>query len=73
MRTYTPSFSQYVGGDPTAEQKAEFAKGLVPNPEGGFLLTSAMHRCLKEQQPAGHPFLGKVFVLIDGGTFSSAA
>lgn len=73
MKTYTPTFSQYVGGDPTAQQKAAFAKGVVPNPEGGFLLTSAMHPCLKEQQPAGHPFLGKVFVLIDGGTFSSAA
>jgi len=73
LKTFTPTFSQHVGGFPTPERKAEFAKGTVPSPTGGFLLTAAMNRGLLEQHPAEHPFLGTVFVLIDGGSFSCAA
>ena len=73
LKTFTPTFSQYVGGFPTPERRAEFAKGTAPNAKGGFLLTPAMNRGLLEQQPAEHPFLGTVFVLIDGGSFSCAA
>lgn len=47
--------------------------GTVPDPAGGYLLTSTLHSGVAEQAPAQHPFLGKVVVLIDGGTFSTAA
>jgi C-terminal processing protease CtpA/Prc len=47
--------------------------GTIPAPDGGFLVLPALHRGVEEQKPAASPFLGRVFVLIDGGTFSTAA
>ncbi|GAB3947221.1 S41 family peptidase [Spirosoma harenae] len=48
-------------------------KQTVPDPKGGYLVTTAMHSGVGEQQPAKNPFLGKVIVLMDGGTFSTSA
>jgi C-terminal processing protease CtpA/Prc len=47
--------------------------GTVPDPAGGFRITSERHRGVAEQAAATTPFLGKLVVLIDGGTFSTAA
>ena len=44
-----------------------------PNPEGGFFVTGALNEGLGEKQPGKFPFLGDVFILIDGATFSTAA
>ena len=47
--------------------------GTSPAPDGGFLVLPRLHPGVAEQPPAAAPFLGRVVVLIDGGTFSTAA
>jgi hypothetical protein len=47
--------------------------GVVADPNGGYLVTTTLNRGVGEQHPAKYPFLGKLFVLMDGGTFSAAA
>jgi hypothetical protein len=47
--------------------------GTVADPAGGFRITSDRHPGVAEQRPAATPFTGKLAVLIDGGTFSTAA
>jgi len=47
--------------------------GTVPDSTGGFRLTRERHGGVAEQPPAGTPFAGKVAVLVDGATFSTAA
>jgi len=45
----------------------------MKSPDGGYLVTPASHPGVAEQQPNANPFRGRVVVLIDGGTFSTAA
>jgi hypothetical protein len=47
--------------------------GTVADATGGFRITSDLHPGVAEHQPAGTSFTGRVAVLIDGGTFSTAA
>ena len=47
--------------------------GSTPDPSGGYRITSERHPGVAEQSPAATPFLGKLVVLVDGGTFSTAA
>lgn len=47
--------------------------GTTRNPAGGFLVTPQLHPGVAEQSPARTPFRGRLVVLIDGGTFSTAA
>jgi C-terminal processing protease CtpA/Prc len=47
--------------------------GTEPAPDGGFLVLPKLHPGVAEQAPSPSPFLGKVAVLIDGGTFSTSA
>jgi len=47
--------------------------GTIPDPKGGYLVTPKLHPGVGELVPAKTPFKGKVFVLIDGGTFSTSA
>jgi hypothetical protein len=47
--------------------------GTTAAPEGGFLVQPVLHPGVAEQQPGASPFLGNLVVLIDGGTFSTAA
>ena len=47
--------------------------GTVRDPSGGFRITSQRHPGVAEQQPAPVRFGGMLVVLIDGGTFSTAA
>ena len=56
-----------------AEQLAHIREGLEPNPAGGFFVTAKLEESLGEKQPGKFPFLGELFILIDGATFSTAA
>ena len=47
--------------------------GTLPDPNGGFLVQSVLHPGVAIQQPAAQPFLGPLVVLMDGGSFSTAA
>jgi hypothetical protein len=47
--------------------------GTMPHPAGGYRVKPELHEGVAEQQPAARPFLGKLVVLIDGGTFSTSA
>ena len=68
VTTIAPSFATWLPRTFEAMRA-----GTVPDSTGGFRITSTQHRGVAEQQPATTPFLGKVAVLIDGGTFSTAA
>ena len=74
VKTITWSFEdQWDAKRLTAEQLAHIRKCLKPNPEGGYFVTAELQEALGEKQPAKFPFLGYVFILIDGATFSTAA
>jgi hypothetical protein len=72
LKTVTPSFKDHLDLHLSAERLKEFHDELVPNSGGGYSLTIRLHEGLAEQQPAKNAFLGKVFVLTDGGSFSGA-
>src|SRR5262245_16668239 len=71
VKTISPSFREH--SDWRADGESRLREGVAPNPAGGYLVTAKLHPGVAEQQPGKYPFLGKVFVLIDGGTFSTAA
>ncbi len=71
VKTITPSFKEH--SDWRADREGQLREGMETNPAGGYLVTVKLHPGVAEQQPGKYPFLGKVFVLIDGGTFSTAA
>jgi C-terminal processing protease CtpA/Prc len=71
VKTISPSFKAH--SDWSADSEGRLREGVAPNPAGGYLVTAKLHQGVAEQQPGKYPFLGKVFVLIDGGTFSTAA
>ena len=68
LTTLQPSFTSF--GEETL---LDLKNGTIADPAGGFLVTPKLHSGVGEQQPAALPFLGKTFVLTDGGTFSTAA
>jgi len=71
IKTITPSFKEH--SDWRVENEARLREGTTPNPAGGFQVNAKGHPGVAEQPPGKYPFMGKVFVLIDGGTFSTAA
>lgn len=71
VKTLSPSFKEF--SDWKTEREAELKDVMQPNPKGGYLVTAKYHPGVVEQPPGKYPFMGKVFVLIDGGTFSTAA
>jgi hypothetical protein len=71
IKTLSPSFKEHLSW--SAKDEAKLRDGTTPDPAGGYLLTAKMHSCLAVQQPGKYPFLGKVVVLTEGGTFSTAA
>jgi hypothetical protein len=71
VKTISPSFKEH--SDWRADGESRLREGMDPNPAGGYLVTAKLHPGVAEQPPGKYPFLGKVFVLIDGGTFSTAA
>lgn len=68
VATIRPSFATWK-----ASTFEDLKNGTRPAPDGGFLVLPQLHPGVVEQNPASTPFLGRVFVLIDGGTFSTAA
>ena len=68
VKTIDPSFTTWV---PRTYENMRV--GTVPDPAGGYLVTSREHSGVAEQQPAPAAFLGTAIVLIDGSTFSTAA
>ena len=73
MKTYDPSFKQYtaVEIDPVTDPYYGPAF-LKPDPNGGWLLTEK-NAGLGVQRPSENHFDGTVYVLIDGGSFSTTA
>jgi C-terminal processing protease CtpA/Prc len=71
VKTITPSFQDQLGW--SADFSTILKERTVPNPSGGYLLTAEMLPGLADQPPADHTFQGKIFVFIDGGSFSGAA
>ena len=67
-RSIAPSFATW-----TQRTFEAMRTGTIPDPAGGFRITSERHPGVAEQRPAGTPFAGKLVVLVDGGTFSTAA
>ena len=74
VKTITWSFQDHWDAKRLdAEQLAHVRKCLRPNPDGGFFVSAELQDSLGEKQPGRLPFLGQVFILIDGATFSTAA
>jgi C-terminal processing protease CtpA/Prc len=71
VKTINPSFKEFSNWP--ADQEAKLREGMTPAPAGGYLVTAKGHPGVAEQPPGKYPFTGKVFVLINGGTFSTAA
>jgi C-terminal processing protease CtpA/Prc len=71
IKTIEPSFKQHAQWP--ADATGRLREGVTANPAGGYLVTAKLHQGVAEQPPGKYPFLGRVFVLIDGGTFSTAA
>jgi C-terminal processing protease CtpA/Prc len=72
VKTISPSFkehSDWRGG----EREGQLRREMIVNPAGGYLVPPSLHPGVAEQAPGKYPFLGKVFVLIDGGSFSTTA
>jgi hypothetical protein len=68
IRSVHPSFATWP-----ADMVEGLRAGIRPDPAGGFLLTARRHPGLAETAPVAIPFLRPLYVLIDGGTFSSAS
>ncbi len=68
MSSINPSFTQL-----RQESIDNFRNGTIPDNSGGYLLTTKLHEGLGEQAAGKNPFTGKLVVLEDGGTFSTAA
>ena len=71
VRPATLSLGEQFGW--SAEFEGRLRENITPNAMGNYSLTAEMNPGLAEQQPGKYRFTGKVFVLIDGGTFSGAA
>jgi hypothetical protein len=71
VKTIAPSFKEF--SDWRADREPQLRENMIANPAGGYLVPPKIHPGVAEQPPGKYPFLGKVFVLIDGGTFSTAA
>ena len=68
MRSINPSFTKF-----RTDAIDDFRSGTVADSTGGYLLTTEIHNGIGEQPPGKFPFTGKIVVLEDGGTFSTAA
>jgi hypothetical protein len=73
VKTIAPSAFFKEHSDWGSDFEAKLREGTTPDPASGYRVTATLHPGVAEQPPGKCPFLGKVFVLIDGGTFSTAA
>ena len=67
-KTIEPTFKDHANW--TEDRTSQLQKETTPNPSGGYFVN---HKGVNVQEPGKYPFLGKVFILIDGGVFSTAA
>lgn len=67
-RVLIPSFADWKEKPPV-----DLVNGMKQDPNGGYLVQPLLNQTVAEQQPATHPYTGKVVVLINGGTFSAAS
>ncbi|MEO7457374.1 MAG: S41 family peptidase [Gemmatimonadaceae bacterium] len=68
LTTIKPSFATWRPGS-----FVDVREGSVADPKGGYNVLPVQHPGVVEQPPASKPFLGKLVVMLDGGTFSTAA
>lgn len=68
MATIAPSFAPWP-----ERTVAQFRAGTVQQSDGSFLVTAAIHPGVGEQNPSSAPYRGRLVVLIDDETFSTAA
>lgn len=68
ISTLRPSFTTFL-----ARTYAGLDSGTSPDPAGGWLVKPNLHPGVSEQPAAAMPFTGSLVVLMDGGTFSTAA
>ena len=68
LTTIHPSFATWK---PSTFE--DLRNGTVADPAGGYRVTATLHSGVAVQQPVREPFSGKLIVLTDGGTFSTAA
>jgi C-terminal processing protease CtpA/Prc len=71
VRTIQLSFKEH--SDWRSDREGQLRERMEPNPAGGYFVTPKGHPGVAEQQPGKYPFMGRVLVLIDGRTFSTAA
>jgi len=71
MRSINPSFSAQSDWNQKTAQM--LATGTVKDHRGGYLAAPGLQPGLLPQQPAQLPFLGRLIVLTNGRTFSTAA
>lgn len=71
VKTISPSFKEH--SDWRTEREGQLRTDMTLNPAGSYLVPVKLHPGVAEQPPGKYPFLGKVFVLIDGGSFSTTA
>ena len=71
VRTIAPRFKGE--SDWNRSRETELSERMIRNPKVGFLVPASIHPGVAEQMPGKYPFLGKVFVLTDGRTFSTSA
>jgi hypothetical protein len=68
LRSINPSFTTW-----RSDTYDNLRNGTTTDPNGGYLVTSKLHSGVGVQQPGRYPFRGKLIVLVNGGTFSTAA
>ncbi|HJQ09503.1 MAG TPA: S41 family peptidase [Gemmatimonadaceae bacterium] len=68
VTTITPSFATWL-----PRTFESLRAGSEPDSRGGYRVTTALHPGVGIQQPQSHPYLGKLVVLVDGGSFSTTA
>ena len=68
ISTLRPSFTTFV-----PHTYADLDSGTTPDSAGGWLALPRLHPGVVQQGPAPVPFLGPLVVLMDAGTFSTAA
>lgn len=68
IKTLNPSFTKFK-----ESTYVDLKEGTVSDGQGGYRVTGRLHGGVDMQQPASTPFLGKLVVLINGGSFSTTA
>lgn len=67
LKSIDPSFTKWK-----PQTYEDLKNQTTSDGKGGYLVTKQLHDGVGEQMPANHPFKGKLIVLVNGGTFSTA-